>query len=169
MEFEYRTAEPSDLEDIMNIYRTAQAYMESYGNPQWRRGFPDDNDVLGGIYGGIIFVVRYNGETAAVFSAVNYDRDYDVIDGKWLTDGNYLAVHRVAVSEKYRGKGAAKYILDRAAVEIAVSRGKGSLRFDTHEKNTPMRGLLLSRGFTVCGTVNLFRDDTSRIAFERII
>lgn len=168
MEFEYRLADESALGDIMKIYREAQAFMESYGNPQWHRGFPDDNDVLGGLYGGIIYIVTHNGETAAVFSAVNYDHDYEEIAGKWLTDGNYLAVHRVAVAEKYRGNGAAKFVIS-AAAEIARSRGRGSLRFDTHEKNVPMRTLLLSQGFNECGEIKLFRDETTRIAYEKLI
>lgn len=168
MQYEYKKADVSRLDDIMEIYRGAQAYMESHDNPQWPKGFPDENDVRGGIFGGILYVVICNGETAAVFSAMDYDRDYDKIDGKWLTNGNYLAVHRVAVSDKYRGKGAAKFVLC-AASELAVSRGKTSLRFDTHEKNIPMRSLLESQGCTCCGTVTIFRDDTPRVAFEKII
>jgi ribosomal protein S18 acetylase RimI-like enzyme len=104
----------------------------------------------------------------AVFAAVGYDRDYDEIDGEWLTVGNYLAVHRVAVADSFRGKGAAKFATS-AAAEIAHSRGRTSLRFDTHEKNLPMRSLLKSQNFTECGKVKIFRDDTERIAFEKII
>jgi ribosomal protein S18 acetylase RimI-like enzyme len=142
--------------------------MEKNNNPQWPKGFPDVNDVRGGIFGGILYVVTCGNDVAAVFSAVGYDRDYDEIDGKWLTVGNYLAVHRVAVSEKYRGMGAAKYAVS-AATEIARSRGRTSLRFDTHEKNIPMRSLLKSQNFTECGKVKIFRDDTERLAFEKII
>lgn len=169
MEYEYRKAEEADLKDLMTIYVGAQTFMEKNGNPQWPKGFPDENDVLGGIFGGILYAVTCEGEIVGVFSAVNYDRDYDVIEGQWITGGNYLAVHRVAVSEKYRGKGVAKYIVDYAAAEIAKSRGKGSLRMDTHEKNTPMRGLLSSQGFKECGIIYLFRDGTPRRAFEKVI
>lgn len=168
MQYEYRKAEERHIPAIMEIYRDAQLFMERNGNPQWERGFPDENDVRGGVYGGILYVVTVGDEVAAVFSVMGYDRDYDEIDGKWITDGNYLAVHRVAVSEKFRGRGAAKFAVS-AAAELARSRGKKSLRFDTHEKNAPMRSLLSSLGFTQCGTVRLFRDDTERIAFEKLI
>ena len=169
MNYEYRKAGGADLKDIMIIYRDAQRFMEKNGNPQWERGFPSEEDVQGGIFGGIIYVVTANGQIAAVFSAVDHDRDYDEICGSWLADGNnYLAVHRVAVSDKFRGLGAAKFAIS-AATEIALSRGKAGLRFDTHEKNIPMRTLLTSQGFSECGTVRLFRDDTSRIAFEKLI
>ncbi|MDE6598115.1 MAG: GNAT family N-acetyltransferase [Clostridia bacterium] len=169
MNYEYRKADGSALNGIMEVYRDAQRFMESNGNPQWQKGFPSEDDVRGGIFGGLIYVVLSGGEIAAVFSAVDYDRDYDEISGKWLTEGNnYLAVHRVAVSDKFRGHGAAKFVIN-AAAEIASSRGKTSLRFDTHEKNIPMRTLLKTQGFTECGTIQLFRDETSRIAFEKII
>lgn len=169
--FLYRKAALDDLDAIMLIYTAAQRLMEERGNPQWGKGFPDKNDVKWGILGGILYVVTADGgEIAAVFSVAGYDRDYDEIDGKWLTDGvNYLAVHRVATAEKFRGTGAAKFILSEAAVEIAARRGKTSIRMDTHEKNAPMRALLLSRGFTHCGTVSLIRDDTLRLAFEKLI
>lgn len=169
MSYTYRQADISELNSIMEIYVAAQKYMQKNGNPQWPAGFPDRRDVTGGILGGILYAVERDGQIAAVFSAVNYDGDYDGIDGCWLTKGNYLAVHRVAVSEKFRGMGAAKYIVDVAAVDLAKKRGRGSIRMDTHEKNASMRGLLVGRGFTECGTIELMRDNSLRIAFERII
>ncbi|MDE6585825.1 MAG: GNAT family N-acetyltransferase [Clostridia bacterium] len=167
--YNYRQAEISELNEIMNIYVAAQKFMEQNGNPQWPAGFPGRRDVTGGILGGILYAVEREGKIAAVFSAVNYDSDYDGIVGSWLTSGNYLAVHRVAVSEEFRGKGAAKYIVDEAAVDLAKKRGRGSIRMDTHEKNASMRGLLSDRGFTECGTIELIRDGSIRIAFEKKI
>ena len=169
MNFEFRQAKLASFNDIIEIYRGAQKFMERNDNPQWQKGFPNENDIKCGILGGVFYVVTVENEIAAVFSAVNYDGDYDEIDGKWLTEGNYLAVHRVAVKEKFRGKGAAKYILNFAAPEIARGRKRGSLRFDTHAKNAPMLNLLITQGFTECGTVNIVRDGTARVAFEKII
>ena len=170
MQFNFRQAKISDLEEVMCIFTDAQAFMQSHGNPQWPKGFPYKNDVRWGILGGVLYVVTAeNGKIAAVFSVAGYDRDYDEIDGKWLTSGNYLAVHRVAVSSDFRGTGAAKYIVNNAACEIAHSRGRLSIRMDTHEKNAPMLALLKSQGFTECGKITLIRDYTSRVAFEKIL
>lgn len=167
MKFTYRPSRLSDLDGIMQIYIDAQAAMERSGNPQWPKGFPDRKDIKGGILGGILYTVECGGEVAAVFSAMNYDNDYDGIDGAWLTRGNYLAVHRVAVAEKFLRRGAATYIVDCASHEIAVKRGRHSIRMDTHEKNLPMRALLEKCGFTACGTIELARDYSRRIAFEK--
>jgi len=170
MKFNYRRAKNEDLNEIMRIYASAQLFMEANGNPQWQKGFPDENDVKWGIAGGVLYAVTVaDGEIAGVFSVVGYDRDYDLINGKWLSDGKYLAVHRVAVAEKFRGKGAAKFIVNFAAMEIAKVRKCKSVRMDTHAKNIPMRGLLISQGFTECGVITLIRDDTERIAFEKLL
>lgn len=169
MNYTYRLAELSELNKIMEIYVSAQKFMEHNGNPQWPAGFPGKVDVTGGILGGILYTVTYGGEIAAVFSAMNYDGDYDEIEGEWLTSGNYLAVHRVAVSDKFRGKGAAKYILETAAPDIAKKRGRGSIRMDTHEKNAHMHGVITGRGFTRCGVIHLMRDGSSRAAYEKLI
>lgn len=169
MDYAFRKAEIRDLGDIMKIYGQAQKFMSEHGNPQWPKGFPDENDIKGGIYGGILYLVIDGGNTAAVFSAVNHEGNYDEIEGDWLTRGNYLALHRVAVAEEYRGKGAAKFILLHAGEELARARGRTSLRLDTHEKNYPMQGLLKSCGFSPCGVVHIYRDDTARLAFEKIL
>lgn len=170
MKLAYRKAKIEDLNEAMRIYADAQSFMEANGNPQWPKGFPDENDVKCGIVGGVLYVVTaLNGEIAAVFSAVGYDRDYDDIDGVWLSDGKYLAVHRVAAAKKYRGCGAAKFIVNSAAVEIAMARRCKSIRMDTHIMNLPMRSLLTSQGFTECGTITLIRDCSTRIAYERLL
>lgn len=51
MEFVYKTAEVSALNEIIDIYRKAQKFMERNGNPQWGKGFPAKDDILGGILG----------------------------------------------------------------------------------------------------------------------
>lgn len=169
MRFSYSPSRISQLNEITEIYSSAQQFMESLGNPQWGKGFITEHDVREGILGGVLYSVTVDGEVAAVFSVLNFDENYVEIDGKWLTGGNYLAVHRVAVAEKYRRTGAAKYVLDVAAPQIAHSRGRTSLRIDTHEKNVPMLALLEKLKFRRCGTVTLLRDSTSRIAFEKLI
>lgn len=169
MKYSFSKSKISQLKEIMAIYASAQEYMASLGNPQWGKGFPEEHDIREGILGGILYTVNIDDEIAAVFSALTFDENYIEIDGKWLTEGNYLAIHRVAVAEKFRGTGVATYVLDVAAPQLARLRGRTSIRIDTHEKNLPMLSLLSKLEFVRCGTVTLFRDGTSRIAFEKLI
>ena len=117
MQYKYRRAKIEELDAVMRIFVEAQNFMEANSNPQWPKGFPYKNDVEWSILGGLLYAVtEENGGIAAVFSAVNYDCDYNVIEGNWLTEGSYLAVHRVAVSYKYRNNGADKFIFIFAAL-----------------------------------------------------
>lgn len=169
MKFSYAPSRINQLDEIMKIYSSAQQFMESLGNPQWGKGFIEEHDIREGILGGVLYSVTVDGEVAAVFSLLNFDENYVNIDGEWLTEGNYLAVHRVAVAENYRRTGAAMYVLQEAAPQIARKRGRTSLRIDTHAKNGPMLALLEKLDFKRCGTVTLMRDGTSRIAFEKLL
>ncbi|MCD8308028.1 MAG: GNAT family N-acetyltransferase [Clostridia bacterium] len=170
MDLEFEKTQIKELKGVIEIYSEAQAFMEANGNPQWPKGFPDVTDLQEAIYGGILYSVHSHGDLVAVFSAVTSDNNYDEIDGAWLTTGHrYLAVHRVAVREDMRGNGIAKYIIKAAAPDLARSLGKTSIRMDTHEKNIPMRHLLKECGFTECGKVSLIRDDSIRLAYEKVL
>lgn len=102
---------------------------------------------------------------------------YDVIyDGAWLTDSSsvyprYVTVHRVAVADGATGRGVARFLLGEA-VRIAQVCGAQSVRIDTHEGNTPMRGLLRSCGFAECGVIMLddpLEPTPERLAFEKLV
>ena len=92
-----------------------------------------------------------------------YTDKYEKIDGKWLNDGAYLAVHTVAVGAKFRGMGVAKFIFANAFA-MAGEGGMASVRVDTHQRNAPMRALLSSLGFVCCGGLTV-RDGF--LAYER--
>ncbi len=156
-----------DLDAIMSIFSSARAYMTAQGNPQWQDGFPQREFIEGRIRNKVMYKIMCGGDIAAVFSMLDADSDYDKIDGKWLTDGSYFAVHNVAVAENYRGKGCARYMFAHVLNE-AAARGKDSVRVDTHEKNLPMRTLLNSLGFSCCGIV-LVGGNKIRIAFEKLV
>lgn len=137
--------------------------MHSLGNPQWQDGHPDGEFVRSSTQRGELFVVASGGDIAAVFSAVRSDKFYDAAD-IWGCKGIYVAVHTVAVSNKFRGKGCARFILNYAENE-ARSSGASSLRLDTHELNVPMRSLLTSSGFVCRGDISV--RGQPRIAFEK--
>ncbi len=162
-----RRAGMSDMDAVAEVFRQARAFMASLGNPQWQDGFPDADFLKDNISAGNFRLVLSSGETAAVFSVLDYDSDYDVIEGEWLTAGNYLALHTVAVADKFRGAGLARFILKNIA-DVARSLGKTSVRMDTHEKNLPMQRLMLSEGFELCGKLEV-RNGKKRIGFEKLV
>ena len=162
-DFTVRRAQPADEKQINDIFSAARAFMSSLGNPQWQDGHPDEEFVRSATGRGELFVVCSGCKIAAVFSAVERDIYYDGAD-IWSGDGNYLAVHTVAVNSEFRGCGCARFILS-CAEQRARSVGAVSMRLDTHELNAPMRNLLTSSGFVCRGQISV--RSQPRIAYEK--
>ena len=84
----------------------------------------------------------------------------EITDGKWLDDGPYGVVHRVASDGSEKGIGV--YCLDWAFAQC------GHLRIDTHGDNLVMQNLLGKLGFIHCGTIYVEEDEYPRMAFEKV-
>lgn len=161
-------AQAADLDEIMNIFDGARAFMGSLGNPQWQDGYPFRADIEERIVSGHMYKIMCGGRIAAVFSAFSSDEDYKASDIKWLTgEGEYLVIHNVAVSQNFRGQGFGRAVFAEAE-DMARARAKKSVRLDTHEKNVPMRSLAASLGYTCLGVV-LIRGNRKRLAYEKLI
>ena len=96
----------------------------------------------------------------AVFSLVpGPDPTYGEIDGAWLRDTPYWAIHRVASRGEAHGLTGEifRWCMDRC----------GHLRIDTHADNKPMQRAIEKFGFVYCGIIKA-HDGTPRIAFEKI-
>lgn len=168
-----RTAAPDDIAEIKELFDCARDFMAQQGNPQWQDGYPYDDVVHSFVSGSNFRILEIGGKIAAVYSVFDSDGEYDDIDGRWLTDGedgknkNYLAVHTLAVSPTFRGRGLARAAF-KEAEEEARAKGKSSIRMDTHVKNQPMQKLLSSCGFAYCGKVKS-RGEGAFICFEKVL
>ncbi len=92
-------------------------------------------------------------------------------EGKWLSDGEYAVIHRIAVSEKNKNKGVSGEIL-KELEKICIEKGIYSIKIDTHEDNEPMKGFLKKNGFLLCGIIYLDMEpdlNAKRITFEKIL
>ncbi|OXN00769.1 GNAT family N-acetyltransferase [Bifidobacterium vansinderenii] len=89
------------------------------------------------------------------------DPSYATIDGAWLDDDDYMAVHRVAASGL--GPHAGRDCLDWAVAHY------GNVRMDTHRNNRAMQHVMESSGFTRCGVIELVNreGDAERLAYQR--
>ena len=160
---EIRKAVPSDLGEIMEIYSVAKEFMRNQNNTtQWQGGYPSAELVKADILNENLYVVTEGDELLAVFFfSIGEDETYKAIyDGKWIKDGPYAVIHRVAVRKS--GRGIAGMIFDYC-YDIFPN-----LRIDTHEDNLPMKRALLKNGFIICGRIYL-KDGSPRIAFQKNI
>lgn len=166
--YKVERATSCDVAAMLEIFGRARAFMAGQGNPQWADGYPYPEDIEERVERGCMFKLACGGDIAAVFSALDGDEDYKNCKDIWLTaEGEYLAVHTVAVNDAYRGKGCARAIF-AAAEDMARVLSKRSLRIDTHEKNAPMRSLLQSLGFCPRGEITLY-GGKPRLAYEKLL
>ena len=164
---EIRRTEREMLPEIGRIYEACRQVMHSRGLQQWLNGYPAVSDIEADMAKGESYMLT-DGDRAVGCAAIllNGEPTYAVIEGKWLTDGRYGTIHRVAVDPEYHSKGiGAEFI--RGLAGIVEEAGLPSVRIDTHENNRPMRRTLLSLGFTECGIIHL-ADGAPRIAYERV-
>ena len=156
-----RNARPGDWDDIMEIYAIARDFMKTAGNPtQWGDTFPPEEMVREDIELQRNYVVEIDGRIQAVFAMIaGIDPTYVVIEGAWLDDTPYAAVHRVA--SRGEVKGLTGMILDWALDQ------HDSIRIDTHDDNIPMQKAILRSGFTPCGRIWV-EDGSPRIAYHKI-
>ena len=89
-----------------------------------------------------------------------------MVSGQWLTDRPYAVIHRIAVDDKLKGRGIAGWILEQAEY-LCRQRGVESLKIDTHQDNTSMRRLLEKQNYHYCGVIQLHRDLSLRVAYEK--
>lgn len=156
-----RKAVTGDWEQILAIYQRARDYMRQTGNPnQWQTSRPDPNTLAENIANGLLYVLEESGVLHGVFALISgADPTYNYIDGNWLNDEPYAAIHRVASAGLRRG------VLGDCL--SWCGRRYKNLRIDTHNDNRIMQHLLTKHGFTRCGIIYL-ENGEPRIAYHRI-
>ena len=101
-----RTATHADLDGVYSIYARARRFMRENGNPdQWGDVYPPKELIISDLEEDRLHVlVDENGALAAAFSLfLDGDPDYDEINGAWLNELSYIAVHRVASAGTHKG------------------------------------------------------------------
>lgn len=164
-----RLAQESDIDSILNIITQAQKYLKEAGVNQWQNGYPNRTSIEQDIEGKKAYVLEREGKILATAAlSFNDECTYDVIyEGKWLSEGSYGVIHRVAVAQNYKGEGIAGRFFAQLE-EICKEQGAKSIKIDTHEDNQSMQRLLKKLGFTDCGIIFL-KDGNKRIAFEKLL
>lgn len=162
-----RKAQPSDANDIWLILQQAIEQRKKDGSNQWQNGYPNEQVVQDDIAKGYAYVLVDNNVIIA-YAAIIFDKEpaYDNIDGKWLTNGDCVVVHRVATSDAAKGKGAATRLLELLEV-LCVEKKIFSIKMDTIFDNFRMMNLLDKLHYTYCGQI-FFNNAWCR-AYEKVL
>lgn len=164
---EFRKAEISDKDIIWEIIQQSIERRRIDGSKQWQNGYPNEQTVESDIAKNFGFVLTVNDEIAVYVALIfNDEPAYSTIDGAWLTNGEFVVIHRVAVSEKFAGQGLAKKLFD-VIEDYVKSQNVHSIKVDTNFDNYAMLKILENKGYIYCGEVLL--NSGMRKAFERVL
>lgn len=160
-----RKANLSEVPQIWEIIQDAIEQRRLEGSKQWQDGYPNELSIENDINNGYGFVLTEN-ESILCYAAIIFGIEpaYEEIEGKWLTNGDYAVVHRVAVSKLAKGKGIATKLFQNIE-GLCLKHNIHSIKVDTNFDNVPMLKILDKLDYTYCGEV-YFRG-AARKAFEK--
>ncbi len=141
-----KSADISDIPVILSITDAGRRAQREMGFLQWHDGYPDkdtiESDIL--LHAGRLLL---DGDTPVAYaSLITSDPGYDTLGDIWHCKGRYGVIHRMAVSDAYRGKGAAGLFFDLLEAE-AADNGIEAIRVDTGIENKVMQHILSRRHY----------------------
>ena len=154
---ETRLAKLNDLDIIMDMIVEGRKHIQTYHIPQWINGYPSIETISEDISNNRGYVLLDGDEIVGYYVKIDYDPCYDEIDGAWLSDEPYVAIHRTVT--KYFNKGLGSKMFDE------IKKEYDHIRVDTHEGNISMNKCLLKNDFKYCGVIYL-ADGSPRNAYE---
>jgi GNAT superfamily N-acetyltransferase len=162
-----RKAILSEVPVIWEILQQAIERRRLDGSQQWQNGYPNEQSIRDDISKGYAYVLVEN-DVVIAYSAIIFDVEpaYTAIKGKWLTNGDYVVVHRVATSDAVKGKGVATELF-RKIEDLAMENNVFSVKVDTNFDNVPMLKIVDKLGYTYCGEVEFH--GSPRKAYEKVL
>ncbi|WP_284651262.1 GNAT family N-acetyltransferase [Flavobacterium terrisoli] len=165
MNYNFRKATISEIPQVWKILQQAIIRRKKDGSQQWQDGYPNEIVIQQDIAKGIGYVLMDN-DTVAGYAAILFNDEpaYEHLKGTWLTNGDFVVLHRVAISDDFLGKGLAQKIF-LSTEDLAIANNIFSIKVDTNFDNIPMLKILEKLGYAYCGEVT-FRGGI-RKAFEK--
>lgn len=162
-----RKARKSEVSEIMAIIEFAREQRRKDGSEQWQDGYPNLDSIMNDIENGNGYVLTSE-DKILFYAAIIFDIEpaYEAIEGKWLTDGEYAVIHRMAAAPEGKGKGLATRMMLEAE-KLSLDNGIFSIKIDTNFDNPAMLKLIEKLGYLYCGKV-YFRGSARR-AFEKVL
>ena len=166
-----RLATPADLPAIDEIIHDAKTFLAEQGVDQWQTGYPTDDDLATDVTNNITYVLVVDGEIAGT-AALHQGLDHNYLkieDGDWINGihARYTAIHRIAVSSKFRGKKLADKLIS-GLITISGVLGYKDVRIDTHPDNKGMQHVIAKNGFDYRGIIYM-DDHGKRFAYQLLI
>jgi RimJ/RimL family protein N-acetyltransferase len=167
MRTNFRKATISDIPIIWEIIFNAILRRKREGSNQWQDGYPNKGIIRNDIDNGVGHLIIHDEEIVGYCAIlINDEPEYDHIQGKWLTNDDYVVFHRLAICNKHLGKGIAKKVF-KLVEQYALEKKINSIKADTNFDNQPMLRIFGKMDYSYCGEV-FFRGSPRR-AFEKVL
>ncbi|WP_164919039.1 MULTISPECIES: GNAT family N-acetyltransferase [Acutalibacteraceae] len=162
-----RTADRSDLKDILALYAGAIQKMRDEGIDQWDEIYPDGKMLSADVENRDMLLLVEDGKPVSAV-AVNAEQspEYESVGWRICRAGPPGVIHRLCVSAGAQGGGMGSRTL-KAAERFALSRGYRCIRLDAFVKNPQAIRLYESAGYQRAGTVT-FRKGAF-ICYEKLL
>lgn len=168
----FQQATLSDLPRLTKIMSEAIELLKKQGSPQWQNGYgPTAEKLTEDIQNHRTYILKTSdGEIAGTIALIpGVDPTYTAITkGEWQGNAEYLAIHRVAINQQFRGQKIAAQLLN-SAIHEAAKFGIRDLRIDTHELNIGMQKVIKESGFHYCGVVQFPIPNGERLAYQKFV
>lgn len=150
----------------MEIICQAKAHLKKLGVNQWQSGYPDEVCIQNDIAQQKAYFLVENSNIVG-YLCIDFDGEpsYTTLKGQWKSDQPFAVVHRLCISDSFKGKGlcAQAFALTE---QLCLQKGIHSIKIDTDDANLSMKHILQKSGFVYCGTICF--DNSEKIAFEKI-
>lgn len=167
MKIHFRKAINTDIPKIWTILQQAIAQRKAQGSNQWQNGYPNEESIQSDIHKEAGFVLTENDKIIGYCAIlINDEPEYDNLEGKWLTNGDFVVYHRVAIAKSHLGQGYARKMLEFIE-KFALENNIPSVKADTNFDNGAMLALFEKMGYIYCGEV-YFRG-SARKAYEKTV
>lgn len=167
MNYQFRKANLLEAPKIWDILQDAILRRKVDGSNQWQDGYPNPEIIKLDIEKGIGYVLLENNIVIGYCAVLmNDEPEYGNIQGKWITDTDFVVVHRIAIAQSHLGKNLSKKIIDYIEA-FALNHHIKSIKVDTNHDNFAMMKIFEKAGFVFCGIVH-FRGSPRR-AYEKVL
>jgi hypothetical protein len=118
MNYKFYKASKKDIPLIWVLIQDAIALRKKDGSNQWQDGYPNEEVIKNDIKNGIGHVLL-DGSKIIGYVAILYNDEpaYKEIKGAWLTNDEFMVLHRIAISKNYLGTGMAQKIMEQFKIK----------------------------------------------------
>jgi len=163
-----KLAKISDLNSIMQMYKSCVEGMIKNGIDQWNSSYPNSEIIQEDIKNGTYFIGEIEGE---IVGGINIDNKQDptYLDIDWEdTSDSFLVVHRLGVKEELWNKKIGKDLM-LFTEKLVIEKNLKSIRLDTYSGNPKAMEFYRRLGYKELGTIDLKPNKNKYHCFEKNI